>query len=273
MTGRPALVRIAINIVVFIALEVLCLVMIAGNSVVQRYKILGAIREAQSFIWQRTSEIGSYFSLKKDNRLLVQENVDLQRQLNEYKALAVKPDSAIVHLPGLYSYMAADIVKSTRGKQHNYMLIDKGSRAGVSEGMGVITANGVVGVIDAVSDNYSYVISFLNTEQSVSARLTKSDHFGLLRWEGVNPHKASLTEISLNCGAAVGDTVATSGHSSIFPADIPIGVISKIKPVSGLYLSLEIDMFQDFSKLRHVYIVANKDRKEIEELEEQGGQR
>jgi rod shape-determining protein MreC len=273
MTGRPALVRIAINIVVFIALEVLCLVMIAGNSVVQRYKILGAIREAQSSIWQRTSEIGSYFSLKKDNRLLVQENVDLQRQLNEYKALAVKPDSAIVHLPGLYSYMAADIVKSTRGKQHNYMLIDKGSRAGVSEGMGVITANGVVGVIDAVSDNYSYVISFLNTEQSVSARLTKSDHFGLLRWEGVNPHKASLTEISLNCGAAVGDTVATSGHSSIFPADIPIGVISKIKPVSGLYLSLEIDMFQDFSKLRHVYIVSNKDRKEIEELEEQGGQR
>ena len=269
MTGRPALVRIAINIVVFIALEVLCLMMIAGNSVVQRYKILGAIREAQAALWQRTSEIGSYFSLKKDNRLLVQENVDLQRQLNAYKALAVMQDSTDLHPSGLYSYMASDIVKSTRGKQHNYMLIDKGSRAGVSEGMGVVTANGVVGVIDAVSDNYSYVISFLNTEQSVSARLTKSDHFGLLRWEGVNPHKATLTEISLNCGAAVGDSVATSGHSSIFPADIPIGVISKIKPVSGLYLSLEVDLFQDYSRLRHVYVVANKDRKEIDELEQE----
>jgi len=271
MTGRPALVRIAINIVVFIALEVLCLVMIANNSVVQRYKILGAIREAQSSVWYRTSEIKSYFSLKKDNRLLVQENVDLQRQLNMYKALAAVPDSAVGHLSGLYSYMPADIVKSTRGKQHNYMLIDKGSRAGVSEGMGVVTDKGVVGIIDAVSDNYAYVISFLNTEQSVSARLSKSDHFGLLRWEGVNPHKATLTEISLNCGAAIGDTVATSGHSSIFPPDIPIGSISNIKPVSGLYLSLEIDLFQDFNSLRHVYIVANKDMEEIEELEEEGG--
>ncbi|MBP5425789.1 MAG: rod shape-determining protein MreC, partial [Prevotella sp.] len=65
---------------------------------------------------------------------------------------------------------------------------------------------------------------------------------------------------------------ATSGHSSIFPADIPIGVISKIKPVSGLYLSLEVDLFQDFSRLRHVYVVANKDRKEIEELEQEGRQ-
>ncbi|MBR5735419.1 MAG: rod shape-determining protein MreC [Bacteroidales bacterium] len=271
MTGRPALVRTAVTVLVFIALEVLCLVMIANNSVVQRYKILGEIRETQASLWQRTSEIRSYFSLKKDNRALVQENEDLRRQLSLYEALASQPDSVFHNLQGSYSYTAADIVKSTRGKQHNYLLINKGSRAGITEGMGVVSPNGVVGIIDAVSDHYAYVISFLNTEQSISARLTKSDHFGLLRWEGVNPHKATLTEISLYCGAAVGDSVATSGHSSIFPPDIPIGVISKVKPVSGLYLSLEIDLFQDFSSLRHVYVVANDDREEIEELIEEGG--
>lgn len=267
MTGRPALVRVLLNVLVFIALEAVCLVLIANNSVVQRYKIVGGIREMQSALWQRTGEIGSYFSLKKDNSLLVQENIDLRRQLNKYEALSAMPDTAFVHLTGIYSYTPADIIKSTRGKQHNYMLVNKGRRAGISEGMGVITSNGVVGLVDAVSDNYAYVTSFLNTEQSISARLTKSDHFGLMRWEGVNPHKATLTEISLNCGAAVGDTVATSGHSNIFPADIPLGIVSSVKPVSGLYLNLEIDLFQDFSSLRHVYIVANKDRNEIEMLE------
>ncbi|MBR3029827.1 MAG: rod shape-determining protein MreC [Bacteroidales bacterium] len=272
MTGRPALVRNAVTVLVFIALEVLCLVMIANNSVVQRYRILGGIREAQASLWQKTSDIRYYFSLKKDNLALVQENEDLRHQLSLYEARAAQetePDSVFDHLPGIYSYKSADIVKSTRGKQHNYLLIDKGSRAGIEEGMGVVTANGVVGIIDAVSDNYSYVISFLNTEQSISARLTKSDHFGLLRWEGVNPHKATLTEISLYCGAAIGDSVATSGHSSIFPPDIPVGVISKIKPVSGMYLNLEIDLFQDFTSLRHVYVVANNDREEIEELEKE----
>ena len=266
MTGRPALVRNAVTVLVFIALEVLCIVMIANNSVVQRYKILGGIREAQASLWQRTSDIRSYFSLRKDNLALVQENEDLRRQLSLYEAIPTDPDSLPSHLPSLYSYTAAEIVKSTHGKQHNYLLINKGARQGIGEGMGVITANGVVGIVDAVSDNYAYVISFLNTEQSISARLVKSDHFGLMRWEGVNPHKATLTEISLYCGAAEGDSVATSGHSSIFPPDIPVGVISKIKPVSGLYLNLEIDLFQDFTSLRHVYVVTNNDREEIEAL-------
>ena len=271
MTGRSALVRNAVTVLVFIALEVLCLVMIANNSVVQRYRILGGIREAQASLWKKTSDIRYYFSLKKDNQALVQENEALKRQLSLYEAMEMNPDSVADYLPGQYSYMSADIVKSTRGKQHNYLLINKGSREGVTEGMGVVTSNGVVGIVDAVSDNYAYVISFLNTEQSISARLIKSDHFGLMRWEGVNPHKATLTEISLYCGAAVGDTVATSGHSSIFPQDIPIGTISKIKTVSGLYLNLEIDLFQDFTSLRHVYVVANNDREEIEELEKEGG--
>lgn len=274
MTGRPALVRNVVNVLVFIALEALCLVMIANNSVVQRYRILGGIREAQASLWQKTSDIRYYFSLKKDNLALVQENEDLRRRLSLYEAREANetaPDSVVDFLPGLYTYTSADIVKSTSRKQHNYLLIDKGSRAGITEGMGVITPNGVVGIIDAVSDNYSYVVSFLNTEQSISARLIKSDHFGLLRWEGVNPHKAMLSEISLYCGAAIGDSVATSGHSSIFPPDIPVGIISKIKPVSGLYLNMEIDLFQDFTSLRHVYVVANNDREEIEQLEEEGG--
>ena len=271
MTGRPALVRTAITIVVFIALEALCIVMITNNSVVQRYRILGGIREVQSSIWEKTAGVRYYFSLKKDNQALVQENEALHRQLSLYEAMADMQGTPFEEVRGVFSYTSADIVKISRGKQHNYLLLNKGSKDGITEGMGVVTDNGVVGIVDAVSSHYCYVISFLNTEQSVSARLVKSEHFGLMRWEGVNPHKATITEISLYCGAAVGDSVATSGYSNIFPADIPIGVISNIKPVSGLYLNLEIDLFQDFSSLRHVYIVANNDRLEMDRLEREGG--
>lgn len=273
MTGRSAFVRIVVSVLVFIALEILCLAMITNSSVVQRYRIVGAIREAQSYIWEKSGNIRTYFSLSKENEALLQENESLRQRLGLYEAMAAMPDDAFRDLDGVYNYTSAEVIKSTRGKQHNYLLINKGSRQGIAENMGVVTSNGVVGIVDAVSDNYAYVISFLNTERSISARLTKSNHFGLLRWEGVNPHKATLTEMSLYCGAAVGDSVATSGHSNIFPADIPIGVISQVKTVSGLYLSLDIDLFQDFSSLRHVYVVARNDLEEIEALEEKEEQK
>lgn len=269
--GRSAFVRNIITILVFITLEALCIVMITNNSIVQRYNIMGDLREVQSFFWEKTGDISYYFSLKKDNQALVAENENLRRQLGLYQQLGAVSDSSFTPISGGYSYTQADIVKMSTSKQHNYMLLNKGSILGISEGMGVVSDNGIVGIVDAVSDNYSHVISTLNVGQSISARLAKNDHFGLMHWDGVDQHKATLSEISLHCEAARGDTISTSGYSSVFPADIPIGIVSDIKQVGGLYLDIEVELFQDYKSLRHVYIVANNDKSEITQLEQQAG--
>ena len=64
-----------------------------------------------------------------------------------------------------------------------------------------------------------------------------------------------------------GDTVFTSGYSSIFPPDIPLGTAGEAKIVNGATYDIEINLFEDFGALRYVTIVENIGKEEIEELE------
>ena len=67
---------------------------------------------------------------------------------------------------------------------------------------------------------------------------------------------------------APGDTVYTSGFSSIFPADIPLGTTGKSKIVNGATYEIEISLLEDFSALRYVTIVDNLGKDEIKEVED-----
>jgi len=67
---------------------------------------------------------------------------------------------------------------------------------------------------------------------------------------------------------AVGDTVYTSGFSSIFPPDIPLGVTGESRIVNGSTSEIKVRLFEDFSSLRYVTIVENLGREEIRQLED-----
>jgi rod shape-determining protein MreC len=149
------------------------------------------------------------------------------------------------------------------------MILDKGLLDGVKEGNGVITAKGAVGIIEAVSDNYSYALSFQNHQTSVSARLRKDGPVGTMNWDGRDHNKALLKEIPHHIEISEGDTVYTSGYSSIFPADIPLGTTGATKIVNGATYEIEVSLLEDLSSLRYVLIVDNIDNEEIENLERQ----
>ena len=77
--------------------------------------------------------------------------------------------------------------------------------------------------------------------------------------------------ICLNGAAArkfqPGDTVFTSGYSSIFPPDIPLGTIGKSKIVNGATYEIDVELFEDFGALRYVVVVENLGKDEMKELE------
>ena len=149
------------------------------------------------------------------------------------------------------------------------MIVGKGSNQGVVEGAGVITGKGAVGVIDAVSENYSYARSFKNHEMSISARLGKEGAVGPLSWNGRTGNGAILKEIPHHVEFAPGDTVYTSGYSSIFPPDIPLGVTGASKIVNGATYEIEVKLFEDFGAVRYVTVVENKGQVEMKRLEEE----
>lgn len=172
------------------------------------------------------------------------------------------PDTA-----GRYRYIPAEIGKISNNRQHNYMIIDKGRKDGVQPMSGVITRQGAVGIIDAVSDHYSFAISFCNHDMTVSARLGREGATGTLVWTGTDTRSATLDGIPHHIAVSAGDTVFTSGFSAIFPPDIPLGTTGEKRLVNGSSFSIDVTLFEDFRRLRYVTIVSNIDKTEIEGLE------
>ncbi len=233
---------------------------------------MGVTRYVQSFFWRQGESVRYFLNYKNENKLLEAEN----RLLKERISILMKylddagTEEAIASTSGKgdYTFIPATILKNSVNKQHNYIILNVGSNNGVEEGMGVITSWGIVGIVDAVSPRICYVSSFLNTSQSVSAKIVSNGVFGPMVWTGVGS-RAIVREIPIHTEVYLGDTISTSGYSAIFPPDIPIGIVTSVDEVNGVALELGVEMFQNFRALRLVDVVINNYGKEIKMIEDE----
>ena len=260
----PSLLLAVGRFLLFILLEAACIYMVSNNGITQRYKLIGKLREAQGAVWEKYTEIKQYSSLRETNERLSSENASLIRQLYLQEETTVPAQADTVKYP--FSFISAKVIRNTLGTTHNYLIINKGSRHGVEEDMGVITPNGAVGIIRGVSENYSYVLSFLNTEQQVSAKIGSSNTFGPMAWNPEKTNMAILNEIPQHLQIKQDDTVYTSGFSAFYPPNIPIGKVTGSKVVNGVHLSVDVELLLDFRSLDYVMVVKNNNRNEIEKL-------
>jgi len=260
-----------VNAAIFILLEIAALNMLRHNSELQSLWLSRISHTFMAKVWGGSDRLRHYFSLNKENERLAQENAILNQQLKEYRDREDQSysDSLTAELKayGDYVYAPATIVKISRNKQHNYFIINKGSEDGIRPQSGIITNSGVVGIIDAVDKHYSYGLSFMNSDISVSSRIGKEGAVGPLSWDGVSVDKAVLKEIPLQYKYSPGDTVWTSGYSAIFPPDIPLGVTGGSKIVNGAVNEIEVHLFENFTALRFGTVVENIGRDEIISLE------
>ena len=222
-------------------------------------------------VWGLGQTIGDYFSLKEKNDSLALENFQLRTRLadlEEFIADSIRISK--LQTDGIskgYRYIPATISKISNNTQHNYMIIGKGEKDGVRKGDGVITGKGAIGVVDAVSENFSYARSFQNHGMSISARIGRTGVSGPMSWDGIHSNGAMLKEIPHHMEVAEGDTIFTSGFSTIFPADIPLGITGEHRIVNGSTYEIKVRLFEDFAALRYVTVVENLAREEIKTLE------
>ena len=162
------------------------------------------------------------------------------------------------------------MIKNTYAFPKNYLTLNKGQEDLLREDLGVITSKGVVGIIDKTSSKYARVISMLNIKSKINAKLKKSNHFGTLEWDGESPNTVQLYDIQDLVKLSEGDTVVTSGYSSIFPENIPIGAIKsyELNDTKDLHI-IQVNLFNDMTNLRHVHIIENLDKEELHTLNSQ----
>ncbi|MGN1211073.1 MAG: rod shape-determining protein MreC [Candidatus Cryptobacteroides sp.] len=254
---------------IFIGLEIAALGMLHNSGTIQNLWISNVSHSVMATVWGSGESVAEYFGLRKENQKLAEENFRLAQRVRMYENTygTNVENEASDGVVGRFRYSPATIVKMSTRRQHNYMILDKGSDDGITPNSGVISSCGALGIVDAVSRKYSYVLAFMNTGMNVSARVGREGAVGPLSWDGTSMDGAILSEIPQHIPISEGDTVFTSGSSAIFPPDIPLGVTLSKTLVNGATYDIEVRLFENYRKLRYVTVVENIDRKELEELE------
>jgi rod shape-determining protein MreC len=253
----------------FFVLEIVAVSLLSYSSYYQRTAIVGVVRLGKGKIDGWLENGSYYFSLKEVNKQLAAENNALRNRLESYGRLHDRPaDTTVTDSLGqpVFSYLPATVVSNRVNHLHNYMLLNAGTEQGVNTDMGVMMHNGVIGTVVEVYEHYSLVKSLLNVDWRVSAKLAGNGAFGSLYWDGKDYREVLLTEIPQHIPIQVGDTVISSGYSSLFPADIPIGTIKSYQVKRGNFYEITVVLFADFKRIHAVNIVKHLHRNELKTI-------
>jgi rod shape-determining protein MreC len=167
----------------------------------------------------------------------------------------------------IFSYMGARVVSNSIAQQDNYITLDRGSLHGVKVGQGVISGNGLVGIVKKVTSHYCLVMSLLHSKTNISVAVKKNRYFGTLNWKGSDPRYMAVTDLPKFADIKHGDTMQTSGYSEIFPGELMVGVIDTIGPAyGGNYYEGQVLLFNDLSRIQNVYIILNAHLQERQQL-------
>ena len=163
-------------------------------------------------------------------------------------------------------------MSNSTDRLHNILIINKGKRDGIAEDMGVVTDRGIIGYILSAGEKYSKVSSILDIDNMASGTLTGSNTFGVIQWDGKTARRTVMHDIPVHTVFSDGDTVVSSGYSLIYPPGIPIGTVAGHRLRDGVNYDLTIDLFEEFPRLRHVYVVSRKDINELNALTDSDGE-
>lgn len=203
-----------------------------------------------------------YIGLMEDNESLRRQNAHLVNQLWS-KGDSLKQ----VEMSG-FRCIPSTAITSTFHLGNNYVVIKGGSRVGIRPESGVISPDGLIGVVHSVSDHYSTVTPIIHNTIQVSARLKKNAYFGLCSWTGHDDRYVMLNDIPNHVVVEQGDSIVTRGSSGIFPQDILIGFAEgSVRDESSGFQRIAVRLSTDFRRLHSVYVIVNEYKNELDSLE------
>jgi len=248
------------------------IVLTVKNNSYQRSVTLNSSNELVGNAYEKFNVIKKYANLGKVNDSLAVENAKLYTQLLKMRNIDSAKDITVVDslTKQQYTYLAARVIKNSITLRNNIIGINKGSLDGIKSGMAVISPQkGVVGFIRDVSPHLATIQSLLHKDTKISVNIKKNNALGSLVWgeKNFDYRKAFIKDIPNHFKVNLKDTVVTSGFGS-FPPGIPVGSVSNAGVATGdNFLTIEINLFNDFSTLQYVYVIKDKFAEEQKSLE------
>lgn len=255
----------------FLILECVCIFLIVNNNRGQKAIFINSSNIISGKLLDRYTQVNQYFELEAIADSLQKENAYLRSQL-EYSKFwnTVEKDTILTDsLTIQYTYIPARVINNSFNRHNNFLTIDRGKNQGLDKDMAVIGQSGIVGIVKNNSENMAQVMSVLHRQTRISARIKSSDYFGTLMWKGNDHRKMQLEAIPKHIDLTLGDSIITSGFSSMFPEGILIGRISDFHlPEGSNFYHIDVTLQVDLASVRRVYVVNNLMREEQIKMED-----
>ena len=272
------------DVVVYLILLLFSLLLIINSNYFHKSKILLFSNSITNYTFDKFSFFNEYFELKKINSSLIDENLFLKSRLEK-----VSNNNNIDSLKNvIFKYKNAKVISNNLSSFKNHLIINKGADDGLKNEMGIINSTGIVGIINRTSKNYSSVMSILNIETKINAKVKRTSYFGTLEWDGLSNSYLLLNDIPETADIKVGDSIITGGMSLIFPEGINVGVVSEVinknKYNDSLlrlntnngkyldfefrenYLNIEVKLHTNMNNLNNVYVIESLNREEFKNI-------
>lgn len=230
--------------------------------------LLNPVVAAQSWLSTRFASLQNYINAPQDMTSLRQQNsqleaelarlqteiISLKQQISETNILSALVDFARVNPE--YRYLAASVIARDPNPFLQYVIINRGSDDGLRRGMPVVTQQGLVGRIAAVTAGAARVQLITDPGSSINVRLEPSQAQAVL--QGQITGDVNLVMIPQSANIQAGDLVLTSGLGGNYPANILVGQItSSRKRDNDLFQTASVQPTVDFAQMEIVLIITN----------------
>ncbi len=192
--------------------------------------------------------------LEEENARLQSQVIELQQQLKDSQFKDELLGFARSHPED--TYVGANVIGRDPSPFLHYIFIDKGSDDGLSRGMPVVTAQGLVGRVDAVIANAARVQLINDPASSVNVQLAASRTEAML--QGSLTGDVTLEMVAQDAELKPGDVILTSALGGNYPANILVGQVASVRKLeTALFQSASVQPSVNFSLLRSVLVVVD----------------
>jgi rod shape-determining protein MreC len=229
------------------------------ESVVMR--ATGPVQAALDGMIRGTADIwGHYLYLidtAEDNQRLIEENRTLHAVLTQSDEVRLENERLRLLLEFKEAQeietLPARVIAEDASSWFRTVMIDKGSVQGVTEGMPVVVAEGVVGRVIRSSPRFARVLLITDASSAVASLLQENRARGICRGQG---EQLVFDFVLRQEEVKVGDRVVTSGMGGIFPKGLVVGHIKSVdRQEFGLFQVIEVASTVDFSHLEEVLVL------------------
>ena len=243
--------------------------------------ILGVVLDPfvsiQRWLSDRYMALYDFFTLPRDVTELLQRNTQLENEVSNLQSQVIQLQEQLRETEVLYSlldfararpqdqYIAAAVIGQDPSPFLNYVIIDRGSDDGIRYGMPVVTQQGLVGRVDAVTSSAARVQLITDPGSVVNVKFQNKSESAQI--QGSVTGEISLELLAQTVAIDAGEILLTSGLGGNYPVDILVGQIVDVeKTANNLFQSAVVQPVVDFKAMRAVLVIVNFERINIQPL-------